>query len=463
MSENGNPAPEHHKKQAVTEAETLLRTLAGLSSPTGLSGKPLAPGMSRPDNDARYRTFIEQIPAVIFLAFLHEGVSEAYVSPHIETILGFTQQEWLRDPILWYHRIHPKDRERWSIEAAQLVLMHKPLRSMYRVIARDGHVVWFHCQVKIVLSADGRPWFIHGTAIDITDLKRAESKLQQAHDELELRVRQRTAALEQSNAELKLEIAERKRAESQLAQKAAELARSNTDLEQFAYSASHDLQEPLRNIAVYSQLLADRYRDKLDAQANEFLDVIGEGAQRMIMMVRDLLAYTRTANASADSYDLVDSNAVLARCIEDLGVAIRESQAVITSDPLPCIQIPEIHLHQLFQNLISNGIRYRGAEPPHIHISAAVLDGQCVFSVVDNGIGIASKYREQIFGIFKRLHGRDEYPGTGIGLAICKKIVERYGGRIWVESQPNQGAAFFFAVPAVSASHPFAGSSKTYT
>ncbi len=456
MQTNVNRVLEQTEKLTVAESEELLRELAGFSLPGGSATEELihaflvkkqSTNIERPNAEARYQALVEQIPAVIFMAFLDEGVSEAYVSPHIETVLGFSQEEWLNDPIRWYQHIHPDDRERWSKEAAQLVSLGQPLRSVYRVIALDERVVWFHCQVKLVLRDNGQPWFIHGTAFDISELKNAERSLKEAHDQLEARVYERTAELARANAELEREILDRKRAQAELGRKAEELTRSNTDLEQFAYSASHDLQEPLRNITIYSQWLRERYKGKLDGDAESFIEILGEGADRIATMVGDLRTYTETALANEEINELVDSSATLANSLENLRVIIRDNHASITSDPLPWLKVREVHLQQLFQNLVVNAIKYRRHEAPHVHISAAVRNGYCVVSVKDNGIGIAPEYHEKIFGVFKRLHGREKYTGSGIGLAICKRIVERYAGRIWVESEPHCGATFFFSLP----------------
>ncbi|HEV2667947.1 MAG TPA: PAS domain-containing protein, partial [Blastocatellia bacterium] len=168
------------------------------------------------DLETRYRTLVEQIPAVVFMAFLDRGISEAYVSPQIESILGFSQQEWLNDPVRWYTQLHPDDKARWNAEAARLFLSGETLQSIYRVIARDGHVIWFHCEAKLVRRDDGQPWFIHGVAFDITDLKLSEEALKKARDELEMRVRQRTAELARTNADLQAEIVDRKAIQEQL-------------------------------------------------------------------------------------------------------------------------------------------------------------------------------------------------------------------------------------------------------
>jgi PAS domain S-box-containing protein len=425
-------------------AQAFLQELASLVSPAGNRNKQHS--SEPPDIAARYRALVEQIPAVIFMAFLDQGLSEAYISPHVETILGFTQEQWLNDPIRWYNQIHPDDRARWSIEAAQLILSAQPLRSVYRVIARDGRVVWFRCEVKLVFAEDGRPWFIHGAAFDITDFKEAEAALQEAHNQLEVRVQERTAELAQVNRNLQLEVIERKRAEASLARTVEELTRSNADLKQFAYAASHDLQEPLRTIAIYGEWLRKEYSGKLDANGNQFVQYLSDAAQRMIAMIRDLLEYTQTANDS-EGKSVSDANVVLANSLSDLQTLIQENQASIAYGPMPQVAILNIHLRQVFQNLVANAIKYRGVDPPSIRISATTCGRFALFSVADNGIGIAPEHQDKIFGIFQRLHSRDKYAGTGIGLAICKRIVERCGGRIWVESEPDKGTTFFFTLP----------------
>jgi light-regulated signal transduction histidine kinase (bacteriophytochrome) len=258
------------------------------------------------------------------------------------------------------------------------------------------------------------------------------------------------AALAISNVQmleqLQHELTERKQAEEELKQTAAELARSNSELEQFAYVASHDLQEPLRAVAGMLQLLQQRYSARLDARADEFIGHAVEGASRMQILITDLLALSRVATRGAP-FQPTDCAAILRDALANLAVAIKESGAVITHDPLPTIVADPTQLTQHFQNLIANALKFRGDEAPAIHIGVKSPQDEYLFAVCDNGIGMESQYFERIFAIFQRLHTRREYPGTGIGLALCKKIVERHGGRIWVESQPGQGSTFYFSLP----------------
>lgn len=237
-----------------------------------------------------------------------------------------------------------------------------------------------------------------------------------------------------------------KLAEEELKCQRDKLARSNAELEQFANVASHDLQEPLRVVASYLQLLSLRYKDKLDTNANEFIAHAVNGATRMHTLINDLLKYSRLST-DAQPFGVVDCNTVLESAIANLKVAIEESDAVITFDTLPEVMGDATQLTQLFQNLIGNAIKFRRQVPPVVHIGVVRDANQWQFEVRDNGIGMQPQYTERIFAFFQRLHPKDKYPGTGIGLAICKKIVERHCGRIWVESEAGFGATFYFTIP----------------
>lgn len=252
----------------------------------------------------------------------------------------------------------------------------------------------------------------------LDDLNQSNEELKAAHDVLEERVKERTA----------------------------ELARSNAELEQFAYIASHDLQEPLRMVSSYVQLLERRYKGKLDQDADEFIAYASEGAIRMQRLINDLLAYSRVGTRGK-AFEEVNLEVILEQAVENLQVAIKEKNATLTRDPLPKAYGDAGQLTQVFQNLIDNAMKFSGDKPPRVHVSATVTGIECVCSVRDNGIGIAPEYMGRLFVLFQRLHTRKEYPGTGLGLAICKRIVERHGGRIWAESAPGDGSVFYFSIP----------------
>jgi len=280
---------------------------------------------------------------------------------------------------------------------------------------RDAHGTVHYVSVsgEPLFDAQGAFQGYRGVGKDITRRKRDEAALREAHEALEV--------------------------------KAKELERSNEELQQFAYVASHDLQEPLRMVSSYTQLLARRYGDKLDGDAHEFMDFIVDGAARMKQLIEDLLAYSRVGTRGR-SLVPTDSGAALARALANLRGAQEASGAQVSHDEMPEVIADSGQLTQLFQNLIGNAIKFRGGEPPRIHVSAQTREKVWVFSVRDNGIGLDTQYADRIFMMFQRLHNKQEYPGTGIGLAICKKIVERHGGRIWVDSRPGEGSTFGFTI-----------------
>jgi PAS domain S-box-containing protein len=225
------------------------------------------------------------------------------------------------------------------------------------------------------------------------------------------------------------------------------LKRSNADLEHFAYSASHDLQEPLRMVSTYAELLQRKFQGSLGTTGDEYIRFILSGAARMEQLLRDLRVFVQASVFDEKPLENVDANVALDAALQDLRRAVDASGATITRGALPLVHLHAFQMEQLFQNLISNAIRYRAEESPRVHVCAEPLGAQWKFSIRDNGIGVDPRYKDQIFGIFKRLHTYDDYPGTGMGLAICQRIIESNGGRIWVESEPGQGSTFLFTVP----------------
>jgi signal transduction histidine kinase len=265
------------------------------------------------------------------------------------------------------------------------------------------------------------------------------ARLRFIRNNLETIVNQRTASL-------RTEMEERKKAEEAVRKTADDLTRSNKDLEQFAYVASHDLQEPLRAVAGFMGLLKKQHAAALSAEAREYIDFAVEGAERMQTLIHDLLAFSRVGTRGG-AFVPVDMKDAIAKALANLQAAITESNALVDCADLPVVNADLLQMTQLLQNLIGNAIKFRGQKTPHIKIGARPSDGRWIFSVSDNGIGIDPQYFDRIFLIFQRLHTRTEYKGTGIGLAVCKKIVERHGGAIWVESKPDEGSTFYFSIP----------------
>jgi PAS domain S-box-containing protein len=304
--------------------------------------------------------------------------------------------------------------EDWSAHKATLAA-HKPFRD-FEYGRKDAQgCIWY-------LTASGEPVFdttgvfrgYRGVARNITRRRTNAERIRQAHEDLE--------------------------------RKAKELARSNEELQQFAYVASHDLQEPLRMVSSYTQLLGRRYGDRLDGDAKEFMEFIVDGAARMKQLIEDLLAYSRVGTRGRE-ISLTSSGAALDKALLNLRAAQEASGATVTKGDLPTVVADGQQFTQLFQNLLGNAMKFRGPEPPKIHVACEERPDVWVFSVSDNGIGLDPQYSERIFMMFQRLHTKAEYPGTGIGLAICKKIVDRHGGRIWVDSQPGKGCTFGFTIP----------------
>jgi PAS domain S-box-containing protein len=541
--------------------------------------------------EARYRELVERLPAVTYIEACDTDERKTdllYVSPQIETMFGYSPEEWTADPELFVKLLHPEDRERVLAEDERTELTGEPFRVEYRQFTRDGQVLWIRDDAVLVRDEEGKPLYWQGVIFDISSQKRVEEALRTQNEYLaslhettlgllerheptnllksileragalvgtphgyiylvdsdgniEVRVGAglferyigyrispgegiagrvyesgKPLAVDDYNAwtnrldfgpepihavvgvplrsggrvsgvlalsyesserkfgeqEIELltrfadlasvalenvrlydaarqELVARKRVEEALAELVAELRRSNAELEQFAYVASHDLQEPLRMVSSYTQLLARRYEGRLDSDADEFISYAVDGAERMQGLINDLLTYSRAGIRGGQLVPtptegaLETARANLRKAIDECGATV-----IVTSGELPVVMGDNTQLAQLFQNLIANAIKFRSEEEPRIEIAARRQDGDWLFSVRDNGIGVDARYAEKIFVIFQRLHGKKDYSGTGIGLAVCKKIVERHGGRIWVESQPEKGSTFYFTLPA---------------
>ena len=527
---------------------------------------------------ARYRSLVEGIPAVTFMASMDEDASELYVSPQIEALLGFSAKEWLENPILWYTQLHPDDQERWHDEFARTVSTGARFQSVYRFVARDGRVVWVQGEAQVVRDDDGRPLFLQGVAFDITGMKEAEQELKALNATLGQRVAERTAvaearaaALARSEATLR-ESEERHRllvegvkdyaifrldpdgrvaswnsgaerikgysaaeivgrhfstfyppedadggkterllraaaasgrvedegwrvrkdgsrfwanvvittlydpdgrlvgfakvtrdltaarladeavreAQQELEEYARELARSNEAFGQFGYVVAHDLRQPLRTMKSYIQKLAERYEGRLDEEATNYVSRAVNAADRMRELIDGLLTYSRVRTQGREPVPVACAEA-FAAARANLQAAIDESGAVVDAGELPTVLADPTQLVQVFQNLIGNALKFHGDGPSEVRVSARRQDAEWLIEVADNGIGFEPEYSERIFGLGERLHGASKYPGHGIGLATCEKIVQRHGGRIWASSPgPGRGATISFTLPAAA-------------
>jgi PAS domain S-box-containing protein len=349
------------------------------------------------ESERRFRQLADSMPQIVWTARA-DGYLD-YFNERWYDFSGFPRDSF--GYASWVAILHPEDVQRYNEVWSESVLSGKPFQIEIRMWDRgEQRWRWFMGRALPIKDAGGRvsKWF--GTATDIDSQKRTEE----------------------------------------------DLRRANEDLERFAFSASHDLQEPLRTVSIYSELIAHRYAAKLDGQALEFLGYLTGAANRLQMLVRDLLAYTRVTKFEPPA-EAANANEALKATLANLAGVAAETGARIDAGPLPVVCVHSAHLQQLFQNLIGNAIKYRSPDrAPVIHVSAERLGGDWTFSVTDNGIGIEPEYQKAIFGLFKRLHAGDS--GTGIGLAICQRIVDRYHGRIWVESEPGRGSRFRFTIPA---------------
>ena len=363
------------------------------------------------DSEERFRAIFEQ--AAVGIAKTTLCGQFMRVNPGFCQIVRYPESELLQKN--WQAITHPDDIAADREYVRSLLSGNIQTFSMEkRLVCKDEAVRWANVTVSAMRDAKGTPQYLICAIEDISERKLVQELLQASLD-----------------------------TQTRYAQ---ELTRSNAELEQFSYVASHDLQAPLSTIAGYAQLLEKRCHNQLDAQGNKFIRNIVNSCERMQALIDDLLEYSRVGR-SEKPFDLIDCNLVFEDACANLQLAIRQDQASVTRGDLPRVRGDSFQLLQLFQNLIGNAIKYRSSEAPMVHVGASRQGDSWVFSVQDNGIGIAEQYHPRIFQLFQRLHSEKQYSGTGIGLAICQRIVDRHGGRLWVESEPNRGSTFYFSIP----------------
>ncbi|MEG4940995.1 PAS domain S-box protein [Microcoleus sp. F4-D5] len=362
------------------------------------------------ESEERFRAIFEQ--AAVGIAKTGLGGQFMRVNPGFCQIVRYAESELLQQN---FQAITQPDDIEADRENLRLLLSGEiqTFSREKRLICKDGEVRWANVTVSAMRDAEGTPQYLICAIQDISERKLVQELLQASLD-----------------------------TQTRYAQ---ELTRSNAELEQFAYVASHDLQAPLLTISSYAQILEKRYHNQLDAQGNNFIRNIVNSCGRMQALIDDLLEYSRVGR-SQKPFELIDCNRVFEDACANLQLAIRENQASVTRGDLPRVRGDSFQLLQLFQNLIGNAIKYRSSDAPVVQVGASRQGDNWVFSVQDNGIGIAEQYHPRIFQLFQRLHTQKEYSGTGIGLAICQKIVDRHGGRLWVESQPHRGSTFYFSI-----------------
>jgi PAS domain S-box-containing protein len=365
--------------------------------------------------EARYRNLVEQIPAVTYMSTLHNSNKPIYVSPQVKAILGFTPEEWMEDPYLWEKQLHPQDCERVKSEVEMARSSGHMYQAEYRFRRRNGWFIWLRDQAVVVKDERGQPLFMQGLMLDISDLKRVEAELQKY---------------------------------------ATRLERSNQELQDFAYIASHDLQEPLRKIQAFGERLVTRHSHELSQNGREYAERMARDAARMQMMINDLLAYSRVATET-HPFASVDLGRLAHEAVIDLQARLEKSGGTVEIEDLPQVEGDPLQLRQVFQNLIGNALKFHqpGLRPVvkvygKISPPTDASPGKIAQIIVtDNGIGFDEKYLDRIFEPFQRLHGRGVYEGSGIGLSICRKIAERHGGKITAHSQPGEGATFILTLP----------------
>jgi PAS domain S-box-containing protein len=407
----------------LSEAEASLVQLASVFFPSDAASLPGA--NDEPDEplaEARYRMLLDQMTAVVFMVALDKGIGEAYVSPQIEAMLGFTRAEWLEDPIRWYRQIHPEDKERWSIEAAQFFLTGEPLHSVYRVIARDGRVVWFQCEAKMVRRKDGRPWFIHGVGFDVTEIKVAQQSLETLLETAQAAVRTKN---------------------------------------EFLANMSHEIRTPINGIMGMTQLALDT---QLTPEQTAYLRTVSGSADSLLEIVNDILDFSKIESHKMElEIAEFDPRQCIEEAMRQLAIRGREKGLEMTShvaDALPARLLGDAHrLRQVLTQVVGNAIKFTGTGEVALRVEEEAGPPDQVrlhFQVRDTGIGISREKRETIFAPFYQADGSStrKHGGTGLGLTIASRLVQLMDGRLWVESELGAGSTFHFSAGFGAAAAP---------
>jgi PAS domain S-box-containing protein len=474
-------SPTKEEGLSVPEAEEVLRLLAGPNVWADReSDRVVGPRAFEDDAstgkedlvrraESRYRNLVEQLPAVTFIAALDAGDNELYVSPQIESLLGFSQREWLEDPILWYRQLHVDDRVRWHAEFAQTCAAGKHFRAEYRFMARDGRVVWVHGEAQIVRDERGRPLFLQGIAFDITARKQAEEALRKAHDELERRVLERTAELANANGVLKRAVLERERVEGELRlanedlfrahERALEASRTKST---FLANMSHELRTPLNAIIGYSELLQELAAQKIAKDPTVDLEKINRAGKHLLALINDILDLSKI---EAGKMDLLPEAFRIADLIRETVSSVQpqvtknaNTLVIRCAEGLGTMHTDATRLRQCLLNLLSNACKFTKNGIIRLDVDRETgSDGDVVvFRVRDSGIGITPEQVGRLFQAFTQADPTTtrRYGGTGLGLAITKKISQMMGGDVTVESVSGQGSTFTIRVPETLASAP---------
>ena len=404
---------ENNHPLEIAEAESSLAALAEVFFPRGAASGSGGPTESELlSTEDRYKVLLDQMPAVVFMAYLDRHIEEAYVSPQIERMLGFTRQEWIEEPIRWYSQIHSDDKERWSTEAADFFMSGEPLRSVYRVTARDGRVVWFQCEATMVRRRDGRPWFVHGVGFDVTELKETEQSL--------------------AKALMKAEAASHAKSE-------------------FLANMSHEIRTPINGIIGMTDLALDT---DLDAEQRDYLETVQASGSSLLRIVADIIDFS---NMDAHRLELANIDFDLRDCLEQtMGLFVGEAREKglelvwrMVPNGSELLTGDAFRLRQILVNLVGNAVKFTSHGKVIAEVETAdrtSSDVQVRFQVSDTGIGISNEQQQVLFEPFRQGDGSSskKYGGTGLGLAICLKLAELMGGSIGVASEPGLGSTFHF-------------------